>query len=75
MTTAAECHQFAKESLAAAEVAASEEQRQAFLQLARTWTLAAARLEGVLVPHAELPSRKEDGSPQKADIRGRTPKV
>jgi hypothetical protein len=49
MATADEYRQFAKECLRwATEVA--EDERQAFLDMARDWTLAAMRLEGILIP-------------------------
>jgi hypothetical protein len=47
--TAKEYRDFAAECLRwATEVA--EDERQAFLDMARDWTLAAMRLEGLLVP-------------------------
>jgi hypothetical protein len=51
-TTSKEYREFAAECLRwATEVA--EEERQAFLDMARDWTLAAMRLEGILVPESE----------------------
>jgi hypothetical protein len=41
---------FATECFQWAEEAKTEEQRKAFLGMARAWTLAAMRLEGVLIP-------------------------
>ncbi len=52
VTSAKEHREFAAEWLRwATEVA--EEERQAFLDLARDWTLAALRLEGVLIPEGD----------------------
>jgi hypothetical protein len=52
-TTAKEYREFAGECLRwATEV--EEDQRQAFLDLARDWTLAAMRLEGTLIPISDL---------------------
>jgi hypothetical protein len=48
MATADEYRQFAKECLKWAEEAATEQDRAAFLELARDWTVAAMRLEGVI---------------------------
>jgi hypothetical protein len=50
MTTASEYRQFATECLRWAAEAETEDDREAFLQLAHDWTLAALRIEGVLVP-------------------------
>jgi hypothetical protein len=50
MTTASEFREYAKECLAWADEAETEEQRQSFLDMARDWTLAAFHLEGVLSP-------------------------
>jgi hypothetical protein len=52
MTTAKEYRQFAEECLRWAEEADTEQDRAALLELARDWTMAAMRLEGVLVPAA-----------------------
>ena len=52
MATAKEYREFAAECLRwATEVA--EDERQAFLDMARDWTLAAMRLEGILIPSGE----------------------
>jgi hypothetical protein len=52
MTTAKAYREFASECLRwATEVA--DDERQAFLDLARDWTLAAMRLEGTLIPTGE----------------------
>ena len=48
MTTASEFREYAKECLAWADEAETDEQRQSFLDLARDWTLAAPHLEGRL---------------------------
>jgi hypothetical protein len=51
-TTAREFREFAAECLRwATEV--EEKDRQAFLDMARVWTLAAMRLEGTLIPTSE----------------------
>jgi hypothetical protein len=65
MTTAKECREFAAECLRwATEVA--EDERQAFLDLARDWTLAAMRLEGLLIPEAEQKSPLSDATKKSA---------
>jgi hypothetical protein len=52
MATAKEYREFAAECLRwATEVA--EDERQAFLDMARDWTLAAMRLEGLLISDGE----------------------
>lgn len=48
MTTADEYRLFAWECLEWAEEAATDGERQSFLDMARDWTLAAFRLDGVL---------------------------
>jgi hypothetical protein len=50
MATAAEYHQYARECLEWADEAESEDQRKHFLGMARAWTQAALRLEGLMVP-------------------------
>lgn len=50
MTTAEEYRKFADECLRWATEAETEEFKDAFIQMARDWTLAAMRLEGVLAP-------------------------
>lgn len=50
MTTAKEYREFAIECLRWATEVESEEDKQAFLDMARDWMLAAMRLEGVLTP-------------------------
>ena len=50
MTTAEEYRQYANECLRFADEAKTDDQRQAFLDMARDWTLAAMRLEGTLRP-------------------------
>jgi hypothetical protein len=47
MTTADEYGQYAKECLQFADEAKADDQRQSFLDMARDWTLAALRLEGL----------------------------
>jgi hypothetical protein len=48
MATVSEYRQFAKECLRWADEAKAEQDRAAFLELARDWTMAALRLEGAL---------------------------
>jgi hypothetical protein len=48
VTSANDCRSFGAECLAWAKTACSDEERQAFLQMARTWLYAAASLEGRL---------------------------
>jgi hypothetical protein len=50
METAAEYHQYARECLQWAAEAQTADQRKEFLSMARAWTEAALRVEGVLVP-------------------------
>jgi hypothetical protein len=50
MATAEEYKQFAKECLRWATEAETDDDRNALLEMARDWTLAALRLDGVLVP-------------------------
>jgi hypothetical protein len=47
MTTADEYRDYAKECLQWAEEAETDDERQSFLDMARDWTLAALRLEGI----------------------------
>ena len=56
MATAEEYRQFATECFRWADEAETEEMREAFLQMARDWTAAALRTEGLLC--SEVP----DGS-------------
>jgi hypothetical protein len=57
MTTANEFREYAKECLEWADQAETDDQRQSFLDMARDWTLAALRLEGVMIQgRAEQPS-------------------
>ena len=49
MATAAEFRQYASECLHWATEVETDEDRQAFLDMARDWTLAALRLEGASV--------------------------
>jgi hypothetical protein len=62
MATAKEFQEFADECMRWAAEARTEDQRQSFLQMARAWTQAALRLEGVLVP-ARSPPLDGDLSP------------
>jgi hypothetical protein len=57
MTTACEFREYAKECLQWADQAETDDQRQSFLDMARDWTVAALRLEGVIIPgRSEQPS-------------------
>ena len=56
MATAEEYHGYAKECLQRADEAKSDDQRQCFLDMARDWTLAAMRLEGMILGRSERPS-------------------
>ena len=65
MATVNEYRQLANECLRWAAEAETEDDRKAFLELARDWTLAALRLEGVLTPdpkQTRLPSNRELGT-------------
>ena len=64
MATANEYRQFANECLRWATEVETEDDRKAFLDLARDWTLAALRLEGILIPDAKQtrPSNRELGT-------------
>jgi hypothetical protein len=53
MATAAVYHQYAREAVQSASKAKTEIERQHFLSMARTWTEAALRVEGVVVPIEE----------------------
>ena len=66
MTIPQEYRKFADECLRWATEAETEEFRDAFIQMARDWTLAAMRLEGVLAPRksedeAHMPRHPETG--------------
>ncbi len=50
MAKADEYHAYARECRQWASSAKSEDQREQFLSLGRTWTHAALRIEGVMVP-------------------------
>jgi hypothetical protein len=50
MSTPADCRAFAKECFEWADQAKTDDQRRAFLDMARAWTAAALRMEGVLIP-------------------------
>jgi hypothetical protein len=61
MATVREYKQYAQECLRWAAEAKTEEDRKALLDLARDWTLAAMRLEGVIPPadkEANTPFRR-----------------
>ncbi|MFZ0423676.1 MAG: hypothetical protein WAL80_12440 [Xanthobacteraceae bacterium] len=60
MTSAKEYREFAAECLLWATEVASEKDRQIFLDMARDWTLAAIRLEGLLIPNGDF----QVGEPQ-----------
>ena len=62
MATVNEYRQFANECLRWAAEAETDDDCKAFLELARDWTFAALRLEGLLNPDAKqtgLPSHRE----------------
>jgi hypothetical protein len=50
MSTAEEFREYAKECLLSADEAETDDQRQSFLDMARDWTLAALRVEGLMSP-------------------------
>jgi hypothetical protein len=60
MTTAQEYRKFADECLRWADEAETEEFRNAFIQMARDWTLAALRLDGLSVPPASRKIRRTE---------------
>jgi hypothetical protein len=65
MAAVSEYRHFANECLRWATEAETEDDRKAFLELARDWTLAALQLEGVLTPTPKempLPSTRELGT-------------
>jgi hypothetical protein len=55
MPLAAEYHQYARECVKSASEAKSKFEHEQFLNMARAWTEAALRLEGVLSPTEECP--------------------
>ena len=57
MTTAKKYREFATECLRWATEVEAMDHRQAFLAMARDWTLAAMRLEGLLVPETKMEPR------------------
>ena len=57
MTTAQEYREFATECLRSATEVEARDCQQAFLDMARDWTLAAMRLEGLLVPETKMEPR------------------
>jgi hypothetical protein len=60
MATGDGFRQYAQECLRWADEAKTEEERAAFLDMARDWALAAMRLEGVLIPDG-----KDSAAPSK----------
>jgi hypothetical protein len=54
MATGNEYREYAKECVRWAARAKTEDERNAFLDMARAWTLAAMRLNGELVTEAEV---------------------
>jgi hypothetical protein len=66
MTTAQEYRKFAEECLRWATEAETEEFKDAFIQMARDWTLAAMRLEGFPAP---LPGKSEDQARRPGAVR------
>jgi hypothetical protein len=57
MTTAQEYREFATECLRSATEVEAMDCQQAFLDMARDWTLVAMRLEGLLVPETKMEPR------------------
>jgi hypothetical protein len=62
MATVSEYRQFATECLRWATKTETEDMRKAFLDMARDWTLAALRLEGVLAPDAKETESPSEGA-------------
>jgi hypothetical protein len=56
-TTAKEYREFAVEYLRWATAVQAMDDRQAFLDMSRDWTLATMRLEGLLIPETKMESR------------------
>jgi hypothetical protein len=52
--TVKEYHEYAEECLRWAAQAKTEDQQKAFLEMAQAWTMAAMRVEGILVPEATV---------------------
>jgi hypothetical protein len=65
MTTTIEYERFAKECMDSARAARTDAERKAFLDMAKAWTPAAAKVNGGFVP-AELapPDDPGTGAPQ-----------
>lgn len=76
MTTAVEYHLYADECLRWAAQSKCENDRNAFLEMARAWTWAAMRTEGVLIPDSMNKSQQPtiglptnpDASPPSATV-------
>jgi hypothetical protein len=66
MTTPNEYREFAAKCLHWATEVDSEEDRQSFLDMARDWTLAAMRLEGILIPDGEQHLSPLSGTTEKS---------
>jgi hypothetical protein len=65
MDTAKEYRQYANECLHSADEAATDEQRQSFLGMARDWTLAAVRLESAAILEAASQQRAYSAWPMR----------
>jgi hypothetical protein len=70
MTTGKEYREFADECLRSATEAESEKERQLYLDMARDWTLAAIRAEGLAIPSGEF---EVDNSDQVAPAKPNGP--
>jgi hypothetical protein len=66
MATAKEYREFAAECLRWATEVDSEQDRQSFLDMARDWTLAAMRPEGILIPDSEQQLSPLSGATEKS---------
>jgi hypothetical protein len=53
MSTPEECRAFATQCFHWADQAKTKDQQRTFLDMARAWTQAAMRMEGVLIPDAD----------------------
>jgi len=61
MPTADEYHEYARECLIAAATAETEKQRRRFMDMARAWTAAALRLQGLIQRPGEERGQNTDG--------------
>jgi hypothetical protein len=63
MSTPEGCREFATQCRRWADQAKTEDQQRAFLDMARAWTQAAMRMEGVLIPDADATTRHKLDTP------------